>query len=81
MVSTTSRCSDVCELQTPTDAFNPEDGSFYEVGKWKARHVYFRSTATRDAGLLVGLTQATIIQDVTIQLIDVETYIPAPNCY
>ncbi len=73
--------SDVCELQTATDAFNPEDGSFYEVGKWKARYVHFRSTATRDVGLLVGLTQATIVQDVMVQPVDVETYVPAPNCY
>ncbi len=73
--------SDVCKLQTATDAFNPEDGGFYEIGKWKARHVHFRSTATRDVGLLVGLTQATIVQDVTVQPVDVATYIPAPDCF
>lgn len=72
--------SDVCELQTATDAYDPLEGAFYEVGKWKARHVHFRSTATRDVGLLVGLTQATIVQDVRVQVIDVDTYIPAPTC-
>ena len=72
--------SDVCELQVPSFAFNPEDGEFYGQ-EWKARHVFFRSVATRNAGLLVGLTQAAITQDVTIQPIKEENLFPAINCY
>jgi hypothetical protein len=72
--------SDVCELQVPSFAFNPEDGEFYGID-WKARHVFFRSTATRDAGLLVGLTQAVITQDLTIQPIKEENLFPAIDCF
>jgi len=72
--------SDVCELQAPSWAFNPDDGDFYGV-EWKARHVFFRSTATRDAGLLVGLTQAVITQDVMIQPIKEEYLFPAIDCF
>lgn len=72
--------TDVCELQAPSFAFNPDDGEFYGV-EWKARHVFFRSTATRDAGLLVGLTQAVITQDVMIQPIKEENLFPAIDCF
>ena len=72
--------SDVCELQVPSFAFNPENGDMYGI-EWKARHVFFRSTATRDAGLLVGLTQAVITQDVMIQPIKEEYIFPATKCY
>ena len=72
--------SDVCELQAPSWAFNPDDGDFYGV-EWKARHVFFRSTATRDAGLLVGLTQAVITQDVMIQPINEDYLFPAIDCF
>ena len=72
--------SDVCELQVPSFAFNPENGEYYGI-EWKARHVFFRSVATRNAGLLVGLTQAAITQDVTIQPIKEENLFPAINCY
>ena len=71
--------SDVCELQVPSFAFNPENGEYYGI-EWKARHVFFRSVATRNAGLLVGLTQAAITQDVTIQPIKEENLFPAINC-
>lgn len=72
--------TDVCELQVPSFAFNPEDGEFYGI-EWKSRHVFFRSTATRDAGLLVGLTQAIITQDLTIGPIKEENLFPAIDCY
>ena len=72
--------SDVCELQAPSWAFNPDEEEFYGT-KFKARHVFFRSTATRDAGLLVGLTQAVITQDVMIQPIDEDYLYPAIDCF
>lgn len=72
--------SDVCELQPPSFAIDPTTGGFYGT-EWLARHVFFRSTATRDAGLLVGLTQAAITQDVTIQPIKDIYVTPAVDCF
>jgi len=67
--------SDVCELEPawPSMMSDPE--------KWVGRHFYFRSSATRDAGLLVGLTRAAITQDVTIEPIPVESLSPSIQCY
>ncbi len=50
---------DVCELEPGWQPLGTGPG-------WITRHFHFRSSATRDAGLLVGLTQAAITQDVTI---------------
>ncbi len=72
--------SDVCELQPPSFAINLQDGETYGT-EWFARHVFFRSAAQRDVGLLVGLTRATITQDVTIQPIAQENLFPAIECY
>jgi len=72
--------SDVCELQPPSWALDLTTGGYFGT-EWLARHFYFRSVATRDAGLLVGLTQAAITQDVTIQPILDENVFPAMTCY
>ena len=72
--------SDVCELQPPTEAVDPVTGVAWDTS-FRARHFYFRSAATRDAGLLVGLTQAAITQDVTIMPIPVDNIFPATTCY
>lgn len=67
--------SDLCLLEPDTEAL------LSETGKWVARHFHFRSTASRTATVLVGLTQATITQDVTIEPISVDNLQEAPNCY
>ncbi len=72
--------SDVCELQPPSWAMDLTTGQYFGT-EWLARHFFFRSAATRDAGLLVGLTQAAITQDVTIQPILDENVFPAMTCY
>lgn len=72
--------ADVCELQPPSFAIDPATGSYYGT-EWLARHFFFRSTATRDVGLLVGMTQATITQDVTIQPIQEDNVFPAIDCF
>ena len=66
--------SDVCELEPPSPSLMSGVG-------WVSRHFYFRSSATRDAGLLVGLTQAAITQDVTIEPIAEENIIPSIYCF
>ena len=72
--------TDVCELQPPSEAVDPETGVSWDT-TFRARHFFFRSAATRDAGLLVGLTQAAITQDVTIMPIPVDNIFPATTCY
>jgi Tfp pilus assembly protein PilX len=72
--------SDVCELQPPSEAIDPVTGTSWDTS-FRARHFFFRSAATRDAGLLVGLTQAAITQDVTIMPIPVDNIFPATTCY
>jgi Tfp pilus assembly protein PilX len=72
--------TDVCELQPPSDAIDPATGTSWDTS-FRARHFYFRSAATRDAGLLVGLTQAAITQDVTIMPIPVDLIFPSTSCY
>lgn len=67
--------SDVCLVEPNTEAM------LSETGKWVARHFHFRSTANRNASVLVGLTQATITQDVTIEPISVDNLQEAANCY
>jgi len=71
--------SDVCELQPPSWAIDPQTGSYYGT-EWLSRHVFFRSSADRDVGLLVGLTQATITQDVTVGPIQDIDVFPAMYC-
>lgn len=72
--------TDVCELQPPSEAVNPETMVSWDTD-FRARHFFFRSSATRDAGLLVGLTQASITQDVTIMPIPVDLIFPSTLCY
>ena len=57
--------TDLCELLAATDAYDPVTGTSWGQDM-KARHFFFRSNATRDAGVLGGLTQATVTQDVTV---------------
>jgi hypothetical protein len=59
---------------------DPETGGFFGTD-FLARHVFFRSTATRDAGALVGLTQAVITQDVSVGPIHRDNVFPAISCY
>lgn len=66
--------SDVCQLEPPSPSLESGPG-------WVARHFHFRSAATRDAGVLVGLTQAAITQDVTVEPIAEENVQPALDCY
>jgi len=72
--------TDVCELQPPSEAIDPVTGTSWDT-TFRARHFFFRSAATRDAGLLVGLTQAAITQDVTIMPIPVDNIFPSTTCY
>ena len=72
--------TDVCELQPPSEAVDPETGVSWDTS-FRARHFFFRSSASRDAGGLVGLTQAAITQDVTIMPIPVDNIFPATTCY
>jgi hypothetical protein len=72
--------TDVCEIQPPSWALDLTTGAYFGT-EWLARHFFFRSAATRDAGVLVGLTQAAITQDVTIQPILDENVFPAITCY
>jgi len=72
--------TDVCELQPPSEAVDPVTGTSWDT-TFRARHFFFRSAATRDAGLLVGLTQAAITQDVTIMPIPVDNIFPSTTCY
>ena len=65
----------VCELEPPWPSMESDPT------KWVGRHFYFRSSATRDAGLLVGLTQAAITPDVSIEPIPAESLSPSVNCY
>jgi len=72
--------SDVCELQPPSEAVDPETGVSWDTS-FRARHFFFRSSAIRNAGVLVGMTQAAITQDVTIMPIPVDNIFPATTCY
>jgi hypothetical protein len=76
----TVNVTDVCELQPPSEAVDPETGTSWDTS-FRARHFFFRSSATRDGGVLVGLTQAAITQDVTIMPIPVDNIFPATTCY
>ena len=76
----TVNVTDVCELQPPSEAVDPESGVSWDTS-FRARHFFFRSSATRNAGVLVGLTQAAITQDVTIMPIPVDNIFPATTCY
>jgi len=73
--------TDVCETQAMTVPFDPLTGQSWDPSRYKARHFFFRSQATRDAGILVGQTQATITQDVTIMPIPIDNCFPATTCY
>jgi len=64
----------VCELEPAWQTLMTGPG-------WVSRHFHFRSSATRDAGLLVGLTQAAITQDVVIGPIPEEGLDDAIPCY
>ena len=66
--------SDVCELEPAWQPLLTGPG-------WVKRHFHFRSSATRDAGLLVGLTQAAVTQDVTIGPIPEEDVDYSITCY
>lgn len=72
--------TDVCELQPPSEAVDPVTGTSWDT-TFRARHFFFRSAATRDAGILVGLTRAAITQDVTIMPIPVDNIFPSTTCY
>lgn len=73
--------SDVCRLQPEWDAFDPLTGDTYPPEEFKARSLFFRSHAQRDAGGLVGLTQATITQDVMVLPVPVQyLFPPPPDC-
>lgn len=73
--------TDVCETAAMSDPIDPQTGVSWGVKYYKARHFFFRSQATRDAGILVGQTQATITQDVTIVPIPIDNCFPATTCY
>jgi Tfp pilus assembly protein PilX len=76
----TVNVTDVCELQPPSEAVDPETGVAWDT-TFRARHFFFRSSSTRDAGVLVGLTQAAITQDATIMPIPIDRIFPATTCY
>jgi len=72
--------SDVCELQPPSEAIDPVTGVAWD-STFRARHFFFRSASRRDAGGMVGLTRASITQDVTVMPIPIDRIFPAMTCY